>query len=63
MTWPPGTPCSPPVGSDHDLADTGTDQLRVLAVRGEPGTADYSSFGSWRSAQAARNSADGASAG
>ncbi|MGF9661270.1 cupin domain-containing protein [Arthrobacter crystallopoietes] len=49
-----------PVGSDHDLANTGTGPLRVLVVWGEPGTADYSSFGSWRSANAARNPADGA---
>lgn len=52
-----------PVGSEHDLANTGPGPLRVLVVWGEPGTADYSSFGSWRSANAARTPAEGAETG
>ncbi|EMY36202.1 cupin domain-containing protein [Arthrobacter crystallopoietes BAB-32] len=52
-----------PVGSEHDLANTGMSKLRVLVVWGEPGVADYSSFGSFAAAQAARNGDAGPSAG
>jgi mannose-6-phosphate isomerase-like protein (cupin superfamily) len=44
-----------PAGSEHDLANTGSGPLRVLVVWGEPGAADYSSFGSHRAARAARS--------
>lgn len=43
-----------PVGSEHDLVNTGEDMLRVLVVWGQPGTADYSTFGSYQAGQAAR---------
>ncbi|TJY67524.1 cupin domain-containing protein [Arthrobacter sp. CAU 1506] len=43
-----------PVGSEHDVANTGSGPLRLLVVWGEPGTADYTAFGSHRAAKAAR---------
>lgn len=42
------------VDADHDLRNVGDDTLRVLVIWGEPGTADYSAFGSARRAAAAR---------
>ena len=43
-----------PVGSEHDVANTGSGPLRLLVVWGEPGAADYTAFGSHRAATAAR---------
>lgn len=41
-------------GTSHDLRNTGDGPLKVLVIWGTPGAADYSSFGSAKLAQAAR---------
>ncbi|MDN5764915.1 MAG: cupin domain-containing protein [Humibacillus sp.] len=41
-------------GTRHDLANTGPDLLRLLVVWGEPGTTDWSGFGSAQAARRAR---------
>ncbi|MEO6826593.1 MAG: cupin domain-containing protein [Microbacteriaceae bacterium] len=42
-----------PVGSEHDLRNTGDIPLKVLVVWGKPGTADYTGFASAALAKAA----------
>ncbi|WP_227878384.1 cupin domain-containing protein [Arthrobacter dokdonensis] len=42
------------VGTTHDLRNTGDGPLKMLIVWGKPGSADYSNFGSAKSAEAAR---------
>ena len=42
-------------GSQHDLANTGVDTLRVLVIRGPPDRTDWSGFGT---AQAGRRARD-----
>lgn len=44
-----------PVGSEHDLRNTGDIPLKVLVVWGKPGTADYSGFASDTLAKAAHS--------
>ncbi|MFD1210707.1 cupin domain-containing protein [Arthrobacter sp. GCM10027362] len=51
------------VGTEHDLRNTGDEPLKVLVIWGEPGSADYSSFGSAKRALAARTEADEATDG
>lgn len=43
-----------PSGAQHDLANTGDDELRVLVVWGRPGEADWSAFGSAAKAREVR---------
>lgn len=50
----PGDAVLAPVGSRHDLENTGDGPLRLIVVWGEPGATDWSRFGS---AQAARDAA------
>lgn len=49
----PGDAVLAPVGSDHDLRNTGDGTLKVVVVWGKPAPADWSGFGS---AKAARDS-------
>lgn len=41
-------------GVDHDLINTGDDELQVLVVWGEPGVSDWSAFGTAQAARRAR---------
>ncbi|GGB25616.1 hypothetical protein GCM10011492_14670 [Flexivirga endophytica] len=41
-------------GTEHDLTNTGDDELRVLVVWGSPGEADWSSFGTAAKARQVR---------
>lgn len=54
----PGDAVLAPVGSAHDLHNTGTSSLRVVVIWGRPGEADWSGFGTARAARAARQAAD-----
>ncbi|MGC0269490.1 cupin domain-containing protein [Glutamicibacter soli] len=44
-----------PAGVDHDLVNSGNEELRVLVVWGPPGRFEMSMFGSHQKAQAARS--------
>lgn len=44
-----------PAGVDHDLVNTGDQELRVLVVWGPPGHFEMSMYGSHQKAQAARS--------
>lgn len=52
----PGDAVLAPVGSDHDLSNTGDTVLRVVVVFGEPAPADWSAYGMTEAARAARPS-------
>lgn len=51
----PGDAVLAPVGSDHDLRNTGDAPLKLLIVWGKPGPVDWSAYGT---ARAARNAPD-----
>lgn len=44
-----------PVGTPHDLMNTGDGNLRILVIWGPPGSFDMSGFGSYRKAIQARS--------
>jgi mannose-6-phosphate isomerase-like protein (cupin superfamily) len=50
----PGDAVLAPVGSEHDLRNTGDTALRLVVVWGRPGHADFSGFATARAAQQAR---------
>lgn len=50
----PGDAVLAPVGSDHDLRNTGTTVLKVVVVWGRPAETDWSVFGTGKAAQQAR---------
>lgn len=54
----PGDSVVAPSEVDHDLRNTGTEQLRVLTVWGPPGAFDMSGFGSHQLAQQVRGRTD-----
>lgn len=51
----PGDAVLAPVGSDHDLRNTGAGPLKVMVVWGPPGEADWSAYGTAAAATAARS--------
>lgn len=53
----PGDALRAPVGSDHDVRNTGDGPLKLLIVWGEPSPVDWSGFGSAQAARAAAESA------
>jgi mannose-6-phosphate isomerase-like protein (cupin superfamily) len=50
----PGDAVLAPVGSEHDLRNTGDTVLRVVVVWGRPGHADFSGFATAEAARQAR---------
>ncbi|MDA3625470.1 cupin domain-containing protein [Saccharopolyspora sp. WRP15-2] len=54
----PGDAVLAPVGSDHDLHNTGGTVLKVVVVWGRPAEADWSNFGTARASRQARARSD-----
>lgn len=54
----PGDAVLAPVGSDHDLRNTGPGTLRVVVVWGRPAAADFSGFGTAQASRRARTGAN-----
>lgn len=50
----PGDALLAPPGTEHDVRNTGAVPLSLLVVWGRPGEADFSPFGTYRAAAAAR---------
>lgn len=55
----PGDSVLAPVGSQHDVRNTGTGPLKLVIVWGRPGAADFSGFGTTAVAREAARRANG----
>ena len=54
----PGDAVLAPVGSEHDLRNTGQTTLKVVVIWGRPAEADWSPFGTAKAARQARASSN-----
>lgn len=56
----PGDAVLAPVGSEHDIHNTGDTTLKVIVIWGKPAPADWSAYGTAKAARAARSDRSGA---